>query len=210
MRVYHFLNEQYGLEAIANAKLKVGRLSHFNDPFEYFHLETENCGTRDILKGRRKRANWDYGIICFSKNCTSPVQWSHYSDSHKGLCLGFDIPAEKLLKIEYIAERASAKDFKESLALEKEEFLKYMLSKKYKHWEYEEEHRLLIKFPQRNKGNDLVFEDFSENLKLKEVIIGFRSQVTKKILKKYLYRDKDVEIRKVYPSHNDYRMEIRV
>lgn len=178
MRVYHFLNEQYGLQAINDERLKIGRLAAFNDPFEYFHLDTDNYGTREVVKGRRKRANWDYGIICFSQNNSNPVQWAHYSDSHKGLCLGFDIPDVSLIEIDYISRRASENEFKEALEHKKENFVKYMLSKKYKHWEYEE-----------------------------EVFIGFRSSITKKELKRILRKNySHVSVNTVSPSRKKYEM----
>jgi len=31
------------------------------------------------------------GICCFTKNDTNLLMWSHYSDSHKGVCIKFDI-----------------------------------------------------------------------------------------------------------------------
>jgi hypothetical protein len=211
MRVYHFLNEQYGLQAIADARLKIGRLASFNDPFEYFHLDTDNCGTRDVIRGRRKRANWDYGIICFSKNYYNPVQWAHYSDSHRGLCLGFDIPDTELIEIDYVNKRSPPEEFKKSLDYKKENFVKHMLSKKYKHWEYEEEFRLLIKFAKRKMDNDLTFHDFCENMVLKEVIMGFRSSIVKKDLRKLLNKNyRGVEIRNVFPSNSEYKMELQV
>lgn len=207
MRVYHFLNEKYGLQAIADAKLKIGRLASFNDPFEYFHLDTDNYVTRKVIQGRRKRASWDYGVICFSQNYTNPVQWAHYSDSHKGLCLGFDIPDEMLLKIDYIDERAPQSEFKVSLEHKKEQFVKYMLSKKYKHWAYEEEHRLLIKFSERRMDNELIFKDFCDEIQLKEVLIGFRSQISKKRLKGILKRySHNASVDIVLPSNKRYEM----
>ena len=30
------------------------------------------------------------GIFCLSANCSSILSWSHYSDSHRGFCIGFD------------------------------------------------------------------------------------------------------------------------
>lgn len=33
----------------------------------------------------------DVGLLCFSRNWDNLLLRSHYGDSHKGLCLGFDI-----------------------------------------------------------------------------------------------------------------------
>ncbi len=30
-----------------------------------------------------------YGVYCLSRKCDDILMWSHYADSHKGICLGF-------------------------------------------------------------------------------------------------------------------------
>jgi hypothetical protein len=32
------------------------------------------------------------GITCFSKSYDNMLMWSHYADSHKGICIGFNLP----------------------------------------------------------------------------------------------------------------------
>lgn len=208
MRIYHFLNEKYGIQAIQNEELKVGRINELNDPFEHGHLENDNYVTHTIVKGRRNKANQKHGIICFSKNYSSPVQWAHYSDSHRGICLGFDAPKEDLIEISYIDERGQYNEFKESLKYSSKEFLKYMLSKKYKHWSYEEEVRFIVGFGEKEKDNGLVFRKFSEKLAFAEVIIGCRSTLRKKDIKKLLRENgRDAEISLAVPSKTEYKME---
>jgi hypothetical protein len=36
----------------------------------------------------------DRGICCFSVSAESHLMWSHYADSHKGVCLLYDFPAD--------------------------------------------------------------------------------------------------------------------
>lgn len=43
-----------------------------------------------------------FGVSCFSENSSSVKMWSHYADSHKGVCLVFD---EKKLKESVLRER---------------------------------------------------------------------------------------------------------
>lgn len=208
MRIYHFLNKKHGLNAVQNARLKVGRINELNDPFEHAHLNTDNYVIRQVVKGRKNSANRLHGIICFSKNYSSPVQWAHYADSHKGLCLGFDVPSEDLIEIEYLDERGAEKEFKSLLDYNREEFIRYMLSKKHKHWTYEEEVRLLVNFGKRKKDDSLVFKEFSNEMKLVEVIMGFRSRLRKKDIKESLsVNGQNIEISLVAPSKTKYEME---
>jgi hypothetical protein len=35
MRLYHFIRERFGLEAIRDSRLKISRINELNDPFEF-------------------------------------------------------------------------------------------------------------------------------------------------------------------------------
>jgi hypothetical protein len=35
-----------------------------------------------------------FTLLCFSADWSHPLIWAHYSDKHRGLCLGFEIPSE--------------------------------------------------------------------------------------------------------------------
>lgn len=207
MRLYHFLNEEYGLLAIQNKRLKVGRVKSFNDPFEFLHFNTENHFTHRVLSYRKKRVNIHHGVICFSKNFTNPVQWAHYADSHNGLCLGFDVPDKYLLEVEYIEDRSCINSFKDALDISLREFTRSTLSKKFKHWEYEEEMRLIIDFDKPQSGDDLIFKDFYEDLKLKEIIIGCKNSIGIKGIKKTIGKNNaTLELKKVIPSPTTFQM----
>lgn len=208
MRVYHFLNEQYGLEAIANKKLKVSRLKSLNDPFEYYHLDTNNSGARSVLKGRLNRANRELGIICFSKNYTDPVQWAHYGDSHRGICLGFEVPAKELFEIEYVKYRTKGSEFKSSLDLKGRAYVKYMLSKKHEHWKYEQEVRMLASFEERVMDDRLIFMPFGDRLILKEIMLGVRCSSTVKKVKSNLGEERNiVQVYNMEMSPTEYAMQ---
>jgi hypothetical protein len=55
------------------------------------------------------------------------------------------------------------------------QFLRENLSKKFKHWQYEQEHRLIV--PAR-KTTELLFYPFSDSFRLCEVLIGARSNLS--------------------------------
>ena len=48
------------------------------------------------------------GLVWFSANWNNPVQWSHYADHHRDLCLGFKVTAQAH-KVAYVSERLLAK-----------------------------------------------------------------------------------------------------
>lgn len=207
LRVYHFINTRYGFDSILNRRIKVSRVSSLNDPFEYFQYQTDNHFARFLLRERRSAMNKLWGLLCFSGSYANPVQWAHYADCHRGMCLGFDVPSDRLLKIEYVKQRASFEEFQEALKLREEEFLMHMLSKKYEHWAYEEEYRLLHRFKKKTKGGELCFTDFSEDLELREVLLGARFDGDRKVLRAML-KDFDPLVRTftVSASSGEFRM----
>ncbi len=83
----------------------------------------------------------DMGICCFSKNCDNLLLWSHYTDKHKGICIGFSLmPATEhyfIREVEY-PKKIVRKNF---FTDENVETLKYLVLTKSHYWKYEEEVR---------------------------------------------------------------------
>lgn len=57
---------------------------------------------------------------------------------------------------------------------------------KYAHWKYENEVRCFVTLEERDPEKNLYFVDFSDELKLKEVIVGANSPITKIDIQKAL------------------------
>ena len=223
MRLYHFLNERYGLEDLREKRLKIGRIMELNDPFEFMGVDLADSSFRESMENTKKDLSEEFGILCFSESWNDPVQWAHYADGHKGLCLGFDIPDCLLAEVNYVDERlpvdrfvaeqkaygdklvgemgdyigqpASRDEFetkkKEFIEMKKEQWRKEaesdkegkdlmmkILSTKFSHWSYEKEYRIFTLL--KNEEIDgLYYSNFSDQLKLTEVIVGVRSCVNR-------------------------------
>jgi len=85
------------------------------------------------------------GIYCLSTIKDDILMWSHYAESHRGLCLEFDTTKELLFNetfsVHYSNEYPSIDLIKMGLNT-KDEFRKAVLVKS-KHWQYEHEWRIL-------------------------------------------------------------------
>jgi hypothetical protein len=159
MRVYHFLNQAFGLKDLRERRLKIARIMELNDPFEFLGVDLSDRDFRKAMKATKKELSKTKGILCFSKNWNNPVQWGHYADKHKGLCLGFDVPDHRLSKVDYVEERlAHNGKIDESLMLK-------FLATKFSHWRYEEEYRAFLSLDEEIDG--LYYADFSDDLILK-------------------------------------------
>ena len=180
MRVYHYLKAEHGIDDIAKKRLKISRLSDLNDPFELLSTEMRNREWRKLFNELKTDISEKFGVLCFSRNWHNPLLWSHYADKHKGMCLGFDVPHSYLMEMTYSGKRLllSVENEMKKLKLD-EEFMKTILRTKYKDWKYEDEVRLFLNLEEKDRETGHYFKEFSEEITLKQVILGPRCEVTK-------------------------------
>jgi Protein of unknown function (DUF2971) len=95
MRAYKFLDPKFGLENVKNRRLKQSRVSDLNDPFELRSYDVTDLALRMAFSTTSKDVDKARGLLCFSADWKNPVIWAHYSDKHRGFCLGFEIPEVK-------------------------------------------------------------------------------------------------------------------
>jgi len=192
MRIYRYLSLEYGIKALQEKKLRVGRLNELNDPYdcsphmvdvpgiaggESLHFDT------GYLSGFSKH----FGILCYSTEISDPVVWSHYADSHKGIVLGFEFPdpvKEGILKVHYDNSRKIFKhqDIEDMKSGDPAKAMFHVMNEgftvKAKSWEYESEYRKFVLLEQCAPCGLNYFYDLPI-ANLKEVIIGVRSQIGK-------------------------------
>lgn len=173
LRVYHFTSARYALEDIEYGRLKVARFADLNDPFELLGVNFKFRGVRKVIRNFKAEYSTQTGLVCFSRNWTSPTLWSHYSDRHRGICLGFNVPKTRLEHVEYAQERLKPVEPGEG------EFKKLtpklqqqLLRTKSAHWQHEEEVRFFVQLKDMVSSGSLHFCPFDDNLELVEVIVG--------------------------------------
>lgn len=178
MRLYHFLNAEYGLLNIHNRRLKIARINELNDPFEFLGVATRNPNMRRRYQRLKDGLNDHMGLVCFSANWNNPVQWSHYADRHRGVCLGFEVSAQAH-KVTYVAERLLARpSTMKSEGPKAEAHVTEILTTKFEHWSYENEYRLFPQLQERDPTG-FYFLGFDNQVALREVIVGHRSPITR-------------------------------
>lgn len=174
MIYYHYLSAINALEDLEKDRIKVSTLDSLNDPFEfmpyrrYGHKERQpyNKVFRDVSK--------KWGILCFSHIWTEQLLWAHYADKHRGVALGFEIPNNNILKVDYASDEIRTK-FDLSKDNKENECRFLDLAKiKFREWKYEKEYRLLLELDRCVKDGSLYFHPFNEDLKIKEVVLGCR------------------------------------
>lgn len=175
MRVYHFTSQDFGLRAIKEHRLKIGRISELNDPFEFLGWNLRGRQTRTTLKQWKTELNAEIGILCFSKEWSNPLLWGHYADKHKGMALGFDVPDDSLHPVKYCRNRLPAPNDHQLFS----EDVNNLLLTKFSAWRYESEYRYFCRLDESINEGGLYFRPLSPFLKLAQVIVGERATVTR-------------------------------
>lgn len=182
MRVYHFIGEQFGLSAIGLRRLKISRLDQLNDPFEMLAGTQGDPETRLAMRLLREAFAKHLGILCFSRDWHNPVMWGHYAQSHRGLCLGFDVDESVAMSVRYVSKRIPLDHYLDPSTSEAEvrALAAKFASTKYAHWRYEKEIRCWASL--ETDGPDIQFFDFGDQLRLREVYIGFQSSINRQMV----------------------------
>lgn len=120
---------------------------------------------RSINDSMRKSIN-RVGVCSFTTNFDNLLMWAHYTESHKGLCLGFDVTQDpELFDVPLIVQYAPTYPVYNHLT-DSSQLAYKVLATKSDHWTYEEEVRVMkIPMPpnQKMSFNPLV---------LREVLFG--------------------------------------
>ena len=120
--------------------------------------------------------NW--GVCSFSKNEDEILMWSHYAESHYGICFGFDplyndVVSESLrcMEVDYKVDFET-----KSWERDKENAITNLICCKSKKWEYEGEVRAFCEDPTGNFKNNIRFKYFNKN-SLVKIIFGFKTEL---------------------------------
>jgi hypothetical protein len=136
----------------------------------------------NLMKDATENVMKKSGICCFSTLDNSILQWSHYSDYHKGICLKFDIlehPDFFMLPV-IVSYRQVMQHYNHFIQSDK--IVEYLIKPKFHDWSYESEIRIIKteKHIEENVGKrGFKFNDGA----LREVIFGTNTPAN--IIEKY-------------------------
>lgn len=198
MRVYKFLDANFGMKSLSEKRLKISTIDDLNDPFELLPFDMADKTLRMALNMARKEWGAKHGVMCFSAGWRDPVIWAHYSDKHRGLCLGFEIPDACGTRVHYKRNRLPRSE-----KLELRHATAWIYTK-YENWKYEEEIRCCTTLEEKVDG--LYFMNFGESLKLVQVIAGARCELTETAIQDAVKPLNDVEVIKARPGFQRFEI----
>lgn len=176
------------VESIMENKLYMGHYSEMNDPMEALYdgsQLTQDCIT-DI---RNSKPN--LRMCCMSKTYSDILMWSHYADSHRGICFEVEVEdantADIRKEIRYIRQLRSPKGrFAQEKCID-------IMGYKLLPWQYEEEVRYirLLEYGVKDKQylsveiKKIIFGcKMKENVRLRfqEFVNQFRPNITFEVI----------------------------
>jgi len=184
MRVYNLTAAQYALSNIALRRLKVARYDQLNDPFELLAVDVASRDLRVGILAKKTQVHLQEGLICFSRSWKNPLLWSHYAEKHAGIGLGFDIPDNLLVPVNYVQGLQKLNVLSSQTSQQAiDNFLDRLRYTKFKGWIYEEELRQFVSLTGLEDQSGLYFRPFGEDLLLREVILGPRCDIPIKLVR---------------------------
>jgi hypothetical protein len=198
--LYKLLPAEFALKVLEEKRLKVSMIGELNDVYDCAPISPK----RKSHPGWRREQNeindlvaslaQVFGLICFSKDISSPLLWGHYAASGTGLALGFDpaffSPRDVPIEVSYLPDRptiARPSTGKWPPDVDGDLFYK-LFGVKAQEWQYEKEFRYVLTLASCDLSGGKYFSPFHLRA-LREVIIGYRSSVKPTYVQHFLERD---------------------
>lgn len=207
MRLYYLTAEKWAKKIIDERRMKISLFEELNDPFELLPHVLPTQQHRRVAQVLRQHLSTQRGVICFSTHWQSPVMWAHYGNKHYGICLGFDVPDELTMKVNYEPHRLDFDiDLNAHDAGVTADMVKAMLLTKFDAWRYEGEYRVMADLQDRDQDGHY-YADFGDRLTLREVVIGVRCETSQGEVASWIGDiGHDVEVRKARLAFKEFKI----
>lgn len=136
-----FKNWNYILDIILNNRLYATTFDKMNDPMEGLFSYTAFYFQKEIVDSI-KNAKMKVKICSLSKTYQEVLLWSHYADSHKGICIELKVLEDIKIRCEDVHYETSIPHI--FFPPIEEPDIQSILLCKSNHWAYEQEYRCLL------------------------------------------------------------------
>ena len=192
---YRQINK-YLLKNIKDDMIFLNNPKKFNDPFDCIIFRGRNYKESESFRNVINQIK----IFSLSSLRNSILMWSHYADSHKGLCIGYEFDQNYLTEVK---ANLDVVEYRRTYNRDEYEFKNIFYELyfvKNEIWEYENEFRLIT-----YKG-----KSFVKSPTIKEVIFGLNtSEKEKRIIRNKLKSIKNIQYYTVIENQTNY-MELNI
>lgn len=214
--LYKYMDCRYVAECIEKHRLYLNDGSSFNDPFELMV-------TNSITKSMERMEGLH--ILSLTTGFRKKLMWSHYADSHEGVCLTVKVPKHIVYPIVYsrkrvysdsclddiimngirTSKRLSGKNFS---SLSNNKKIAYIKDEK---WKYEKECRVVFDVTDEC---GLIFDDdkWFMSVKISNIYLGVRFFNNKKEICKSILdacKQYNVTVKEMVMSDRKYELKVK-
>ncbi len=130
-------------QELATGQIWHSKFTELNDPFEAVYIDKTAGGLQYLVDTFR--------VCCFSKINDNLLMWSHYADSHRGLCVEYELDTEtyksRVMHVRYQTAMPALETIRlhpnGTLSVNIDEEARIFLTKS-EDWAYEQECRIII------------------------------------------------------------------
>lgn len=149
-----------------------------------------------------------FGLICFSDDPQHLLMWSHYSDGHKGIVIGFDPSKLNLGAIDPVSYVPQRVELPPPFQIEDRGRMKAIITSKSDLWKYEREYRAMLILPglkKRTLKNGAIgyFRAFPP-ASIVKVILGFRCSFAQRIRDALTNKGITASLQRAKPDPNEF------
>lgn len=174
--LYKYVPIKYVADTINNHRLFLGDGINFNDPFE-LTITDRKTNIIQQIQGLH--------ILCLTNSYRNKLIWSHYADSHKGVCLTIQVPNRLVYPICYTSRRVFSDSDLDNIIAKSKQSGKTSIEKSYSNlttakkiayikdrkWNYEKEYRIVF---DSSDECGLIFDDnkWFMSVKITNIYLG--------------------------------------
>lgn len=178
--LYKYLPESR-LDVLEDILIRFTQVYALNDPFENsLKIGSSEYEVDPSIKGNTTK------FASFSRNNQNLLMWSHYANSHRGICVGFDRHNDyfgRAIAIKYRRHRTSLNGINLSDFGSTEDITKQICLEKSIDWAYEEEERLFLSDVKQctlsqgldDNGHEIILNTYPRDA-IKSVFVGMNAQ----------------------------------
>lgn len=214
--LYKYVSLNRVVDILDNHRLYLSDGTNFNDPFEITVADKKKHEIRHI-KGLH--------ILSLTSSYRNKLIWSHYTDSHKGVCLTVKVPKHLVYPICYSTKRlyedsdidniisSSRKNTKKNVnkdfsALSKNKKIAYIKDKK---WIYEKEYRIVF---DKDDESSLICEDgkWFMSVKISNIYLGVNFNKNKAEIRNEIMeacKRNKIKVAQMVLSDSNYAVEVK-
>ncbi|WP_157760582.1 DUF2971 domain-containing protein [Chitinophaga caeni] len=206
---YYSLN-LYSIDALLRNYFYLANPSSFNDPFDCninLIKDVQNISKYTSVKRNNVR---NIGICCLSETLDNHLMWAHYTNNYNGFCLGFRgdnidananreiFPRHSFTKVIYPASPVS---IEQQLPFAQN----YLFTTKFKHWEYEQEWRLIAEIT--NEREMIFYPESVEAIYIGHSIVDTNPSAYKLLLEIQEIKFPQIPVYVVYPAPFELKLK---